>query len=234
MVAVVALLIAGPARVAAARVRLNAITARTSQAAFAVNFPDGRWARAEFFRSAWTCSMIAWPRTRPTAATVSRSLVVKNAWNRQVSNRVACPVWGLRSGIRRTTSRPAIWLAFFCAANAVNGISAAEVAEIPFTAFAAQKKANQIPGRLVVRRIPDLNPHPGQATLFETWRFHAFFTTSTLDTVTADKTHRGHAIIEQVHADLKNSALAHLPSGKFTAAFCWRAARRPPSELSNA
>ena len=93
-------------------------------------------------------------------------------------------------------------------------ISAAEVAEIPFTAFAAQKKANQIAGRLVVRRIPDLNPHTGQATLFETWRFHAFFTTSTLDTVAADKTHRGHAIIEQVHTDLKNSALAHLPSGE--------------------
>jgi hypothetical protein len=90
-------------------------------------------------------------------------------------------------------------------------ISTAEVAEIPFTAFAAQKKANQIPGRLVVRRIPDLNAHPGQATLFQTWRFHGFFTTSTLDTVTADKTHRGHTIIEQVHADLKNSALAHLP-----------------------
>ena len=100
-------------------------------------------------------------------------------------------------------------------------ISAAEVAEIRFTAFAAQKKANQIAGRLVVRRIPDLNPHPGQATLFETWRFHAFFTTSTLDTVAADKTHRGHAIIEQVHADLKNSALAHLPSGKFTANAAW-------------
>src|SRR5664280_1782633 len=73
-------------------------------------------------------------------------------------------------------------------------ISAAEVAEIRFTAFAAQKKANQIPGRLVVRRIPDLNPHTGQATLFETWRFHAFFTTSTLDTVAADKTHRGHGV----------------------------------------
>jgi len=100
-------------------------------------------------------------------------------------------------------------------------ISAADLAEIPFTAFAAQKKANQIAGRLVVRRIPDLNPHTGQATLFETWRFHAFFTTSTLDTVAADKTHRGHAIIEQVHADLKNSALAHLPSGKFTANAAW-------------
>ena len=37
----------------------------------------------------------------------------------------------------------------------------------------------------------------------------------------AHKTHRGHAIIEQVHADLKNSALAHLPSGKFTANAAW-------------
>ena len=37
----------------------------------------------------------------------------------------------------------------------------------------------------------------------------------------ADKTHRGHAIIEQVHADLKHSALAHLPSGKFTANAAW-------------
>jgi hypothetical protein len=102
-------------------------------------------------------------------------------------------------------------------------ISRAEVAEIPFTAFAAQKKTDQVPGRLVVRRIPDLNPHAktGQAILFETWRFHGFFTTSNLDTVAADKTHRGHAIIEQVHADLKNSALAHLPSGKFTANAAW-------------
>ena len=77
-----------------------------------------------------------------------------------------------------------------------------------------------MPGRLVVRRIPELNP-TGQDGLFNAWRFHAFFTTSGLDTVTADKTHRGHAIIEQVHADLKNSALAHLPSGKFTANAAW-------------
>jgi hypothetical protein len=42
-----------------------------------------------------------------------------------------------------------------------------------------------------------------------------------MDAVVADKTHRGHAIIETVHADLKNSALAHLPSGKFTANPAW-------------
>ena len=103
-------------------------------------------------------------------------------------------------------------------------ISRAEVAEIPFTAFIAQKKSEQVPGRLVVRRIPDLNPTPGQGTLFDLWRFHAFFTTSdpgVLDTVAADKTHRHHAVIEQVHADLKNAALAHLPSGKFAANAAW-------------
>jgi hypothetical protein len=105
-------------------------------------------------------------------------------------------------------------------------VSRAEVAEIDFTAFAAQKKANHVPGRLVVRRIPDLNPggKDAQETLFDTWRFHAFFTTTEpdlADTVAADKIHRGHAIIEQVHADLKNSALAHLPSGQFTANAAW-------------
>ncbi len=105
-------------------------------------------------------------------------------------------------------------------------VSRAEVAEIPFTAFSSKKASERVPGRLVVRRIPDLNPKKasGQSTLFDTWRFHAFFTTTDpddLDTVAADKTHRGHAIIEQVHADLKNSALAHLPSGKFNANAAW-------------
>lgn len=101
-------------------------------------------------------------------------------------------------------------------------ISSAEVAEIDFTAFTSKKKADRIPGRLVVRRIPELNPKDiDQPTLFDTHRFHAFFTTSTLDTVTADKTHRAHAVIELVNADLKDSALAHLPSGNFNANAAW-------------
>lgn len=105
-------------------------------------------------------------------------------------------------------------------------VSRAEVAEIGFTAFSSKKKTEQVPGRLVVRRIPDLNPKnaQGQATLFDTWRFHAFFTTTSVDerdTVTADRVHRAHAIIENVHADLKASALAHLPSGVFTANAAW-------------
>ena len=105
-------------------------------------------------------------------------------------------------------------------------ISRAEVAEIDFVAFTSKKKADQVPGRLVVRRIPDLEPKTdaSQASLFQVWRHHAFFTTTPVevaDTVAADKIHRGHAIIEQVHADLKDSALAHLPSGKFNANAAW-------------
>ena len=56
------------------------------------------------------------------------------------------------------------------------------------------------------------------------WHFDAFFTTTDTDalgTVAADETHRQHAIIEQVHADLKNSALGDTPSGKFTANAAW-------------
>ena len=37
-------------------------------------------------------------------------------------------------------------------------IPKAEVAEVPFTAFRSRRKAERIPGRLIVRRIPDLNP----------------------------------------------------------------------------
>jgi len=102
-------------------------------------------------------------------------------------------------------------------------ISTAQVAEIGYTAFTSKKKSQHIPGRLVVRRIPELNKKAGagQATLFDTHRFHGFFTTSSLDTVAADKTHRAHAIIELVNSDVKDSALAHMPSGVFWANAAW-------------
>lgn len=99
---------------------------------------------------------------------------------------------------------------------------------MPYTAFTSKKKSDQVTGRLVVRRIPDANAEmkkrAGQDGLFEVWRHHAFFTTTpagVADTVTVDKVHRAHAIIEQVHADLKNSALAHLPSARFNANSAW-------------
>ncbi|MEY9258374.1 hypothetical protein ABH903_001393 [Brevibacterium epidermidis] len=101
------------------------------------------------------------------------------------------------------------------------------VAEVPFTAFASKKKSLQTTGRLVVRRIPELNETKraaGQGALFDLFRHHAFFTTvdhDCFDTVVADQVHRKHAIIEQISAELKNGALAHMPSGAFNANAAW-------------
>ena len=100
-------------------------------------------------------------------------------------------------------------------------ISAAEIAEIPFTAFASKAKARQVTARLIVRRIPERNATKLQDPLFPAWRYHALFTDNPAPLVQAESTHRGHAIIEQVIADLKNSALAHLPSGQFAANAAW-------------
>lgn len=102
-------------------------------------------------------------------------------------------------------------------------ISDAEVAETPFTVFVSRPKDERVACRLIVRRVKRLgeNTAQGQETLFDTWRYHAFITNSTLTAVEADQFHRGHAIIEQVIAELKDGPLAHLPSGKFAANAAW-------------
>jgi len=113
-------------------------------------------------------------------------------------------------------------------------ISDAEIAEVPFTAFTSRRKADHISGRLIVRRVKRLNPASKtaqtsktatggdeQGELFALYRYHAVFTDSPLTLVQAEKTHRAHAIIEQVHADLRSGQLAHLPDGSFPANSAW-------------
>ncbi|MFJ3309694.1 IS1380 family transposase [Streptomyces sp. NPDC086549] len=103
-------------------------------------------------------------------------------------------------------------------------ISDAEVAEIPaYTAFASRKKSEQVTARLIVRRVRDLaTPAIGeQGELFPVWRYHPFFTDNPAPTLQAEREHRHHAVVEQVIADSKASALAHLPSGHFHANSAW-------------
>jgi hypothetical protein len=86
-------------------------------------------------------------------------------------------------------------------------ISDAEVAEIAYTAFASTP--DRITARLVVRRVKDAR-FPD--ALFPLWRYHPFFTNTELPVDQADITHRQHAIIETVFADLIDGPLAHIPS----------------------
>jgi hypothetical protein len=78
-----------------------------------------------------------------------------------------------------------------------------------------------------VRRVRRLNPATApagqgrQGELFAAYRYHAVFADSAEPMLAAEATHRDHAIVEQVIAELKNGPLAHLPSGVFTANAAW-------------
>jgi len=104
-------------------------------------------------------------------------------------------------------------------------VSDAEVAEIGFTAFTGRRQHEHVTCRLIVRRVKRLQPLASDGTeqgeLFATYRHHAFITNSEFSTIEADQRHRDHAIVEQVIAELKDNALAHLPSGKYTANAAW-------------
>jgi hypothetical protein len=100
-------------------------------------------------------------------------------------------------------------------------VSRAQIAETSYTAFEGTRDA--VTARLIVRRIPDLYTTvvDGQGELFAVWRYHAAFTDSPFPLVQAEAQHRGHAIIEQVFAELIDGPLAHLPSGDFNANNAW-------------
>ena len=95
-------------------------------------------------------------------------------------------------------------------------ISDAEVAEIPFTAFAST--THPVTARLIVRRVKDARYRDA---LFPIWRYHPFLTDTDEPVDAADITHRRHAIIETVFADLIDGPLAHMPSGRFGANSAW-------------
>jgi Transposase DDE domain group 1 len=97
-------------------------------------------------------------------------------------------------------------------------ISDAEVAETTHTL--AIRGHGRVTARLVVRRVRDANSPDG---LFPVWRYHPFFTNTTLPTADADLTHRKHAIVETTFADLIDGPLAHIPSGLFAANCAWLA-----------
>jgi hypothetical protein len=100
-------------------------------------------------------------------------------------------------------------------------ISDAQIAETAYTAFEGTRWA--VTARLVVRRVKRLDSQqvPGQGELLAAWRYHAVFTDSPYILTQAESHHRGHAVVEQVNAELIDGPLAHLPSGRFPANDAW-------------
>jgi len=96
-------------------------------------------------------------------------------------------------------------------------ISDAQVAETTYTAFAATRQRSP-PGWSCVAS-PGKPHRAGRAAAGLALPRVPHDTT--LSTVDADLTHRAHAVIEQVFADLIDGPLAHLPSAGFTANGAW-------------
>ena len=72
--------------------------------------------------------------------------------------------------------------------------------------------------RLVVRRVRTLDR---QGQLLPTWELFAFVTNRTDALSLVEAEHRQHAVVELAIRDLKDQALAHFPSGRFTANAAW-------------
>jgi hypothetical protein len=106
--------------------------------------------------------------------------------------------------------------------NTGEWITHGEIAETTLTAFTnpTDNPGRAVTARLLVRRTPH-HTRNDQGELFRVWYYHAVFTDTRFELRTADEHHRGHAIIEQVFADLNDSALAHYPSGRFAANQAW-------------
>jgi hypothetical protein len=65
-----------------------------------------------------------------------------------------------------------------------------------------------------VRRTRLVGP---QADLWPDWRHFAFITNRTEPLAVIEAEHRQHAVVELAIRDLKDQALAHFPSGRFSA-----------------
>jgi hypothetical protein len=74
--------------------------------------------------------------------------------------------------------------------------------------------------RLIVRRV-HLHAQDDQTELFTYWRHFAFITNRSEPMHLVDSEHRQHAQVELVIRDLKDQALAHFPSGHYSANSAW-------------
>jgi hypothetical protein len=94
------------------------------------------------------------------------------------------------------------------------------VADYPDTGVCELAEATLGDDRLIVRRV-HLHAQDDQTELFTYWRHFAFITNRTEPIHDVDREHRQHAQVELVIRDLKDQALAHFPSGHYSANSAW-------------
>ena len=71
---------------------------------------------------------------------------------------------------------------------------------------------------MIVRRVRTLSQ---QGELLPSWEHYPFATNRADELALVESEHRQHAVVELAIRDLKDQALAHFPSGTFTANAAW-------------
>jgi hypothetical protein len=92
------------------------------------------------------------------------------------------------------------------------------LADYPPTSIAQIAETTLGRRRLIVRRVRTLNP---QGELLPSWELFPFVTNRSEPLELVESEHRQHAVVELAIRDLKDQALAHFPSGQFTANAAW-------------
>ena len=132
-------------------------------------------------------------------------------WSRATFERLGRAGWQFSIGVRL---QPAVRAAI----EQIDEHAWTTLVDYPPTSIAQIAETTLAGRRLVVRRVRTLDR---QGELLPTWELFPFATNRTepLDIVEAE--HRQHAVVELCIRDLKDQALAHFPSGKFTANAAW-------------
>jgi len=132
-------------------------------------------------------------------------------WSRATFDRLDRAGWQFSIGVRL---QPPVRAAI----EQIDESAWTTLADYPPTSIAQIAETTLGERRLVVRRVRTLDR---QGELLPSWELYPFATnrTDALETVEAE--HRQHAVVELAIRDLKDQALAHFPSGKFTANAAW-------------
>lgn len=132
-------------------------------------------------------------------------------WNKQTFARLDHAGWQFSIGVRL---QPAVRAAI----DAIEETAWIDLPDYPKTSIAQIAETTLGGRRLVVRRVRTLDR---QGQLLPTWELFPFLTNRTEELRTVEAEHRQHAVVELAIRDLKDQALAHFPSGKFSANAAW-------------
>ncbi len=151
-------------------------------------------------------------RVERAGATGTRLLRADSGfWNKQTFAKLDRAGWQFSIGVRL---QPAVRAAI----EAIDQTAWIDLPDYPDTSVAQIAETTLADRRLVVRRVRTLDR---QGELLPSWELFAFVTNRADDLAIVEAEHRQHAVVELAIRDLKDQALAHFPSGRFTANAAW-------------